>query len=71
MPQAARTDTLRHAARLLGGVDALARELKVSTWKLEAWLNGHQPVPDDVFLRTVDLIENDKPEGGDTRHGPR
>jgi hypothetical protein len=67
MPQAVRIDTLRRAARLLGGVDALARELKVSTWRLEAWLNGQEPVPDDVFLRAVDLIEDSKPDGNDTK----
>jgi hypothetical protein len=69
MPQAVRLDTLRRAARLVGGVDALARALKASTWKLEAWLNGHEPVPDEVFLRAVDLIEDRKAGGDDTQHG--
>jgi hypothetical protein len=67
MPQAVRIDTLRRAARLLGGVDALARKLKVSTWRLEAWLNGQEAVPDDVFLRAVDLIEDSKPDGDGTK----
>ena len=69
MPQGVRLDTLRRAARLAGGVDALARALKVSTWKLEAWLNGHEPVPDEVFLRAVDLIEDRKGDGDDTQRG--
>jgi hypothetical protein len=79
MPQAVRIDTLRRAARLLGGVEPLARKLRVSPRQLEAWMNGQEAVPTDIFLRTVDLIEDsrpddttrDPPEGNDTQRGPR
>ena len=79
MPQAVRIDTLRRAARLIGGAEPLARKLRASPRQLEAWMNGQEAVPTDIFLRAVDLIEDsrpddkerDPPEGNDTQHGPR
>lgn len=64
MPQAVRIDTLRRAARLLGGVEALARKLGVSPRQLEAWMDVDGAVPADIFLRTVDLIEESLPGDG-------
>lgn len=79
MPQAVRIDTLRRAALLLGGVEPLARKLRVSPRQLETWMNGVEAVPTDIFLRTVDLIEDSRPDdpardqlkGNDTQQGPR
>lgn len=79
MPQAVRIDTLRRAARLLGGEEPLARKLRVSPRQLQAWLNGEEAVTTDIFLRAVDLIEDSRPDdkeggspqGNDTQQGPR
>jgi hypothetical protein len=79
MPQAVRIDTLRRATRLLGGEEPLARTLRVSPRQLQAWMNGDEAVPTDIFLRTVDLIEDSRPDdkereppgGNDTQQGPR
>ena len=78
MPTTVRADTLRRAARLLGSSDALARKLGLGSSQLERWFNGEDIVPVDVFLRTVDFIEEYSPpedekrglpEGNDTQHG--
>jgi len=79
MPATVRIDALRRASQWLGGIDALARALGVSPRQLETWLNGEEPVPTDMFLRAVDLIEErsqpddcerrSPPEGNDTQHG--
>jgi DNA-binding transcriptional regulator YiaG len=48
--------TLRRAAELSGGHEALARELRVPTNQLASWLAGRASPPGDVFLRAVDII---------------
>jgi hypothetical protein len=50
---------LQRAAEILGGVDALRTYLNVSTFRLEAWLDGRATPPDAVFLRVVDLLSAD------------
>ena len=56
MSAIARSNTLRGAAAILGG-EALAETLGVSRLQLERWINAEEPVPTEVFLRTVDLLE--------------
>jgi hypothetical protein len=51
--------TLVKAAELLGGERALARYLKVPMAELFVWMRGATPVPDQIFLRAVDLVLND------------
>jgi hypothetical protein len=50
------TRVLHRACQIMGGVDALARHLKVSRELLHAWLEGEDAPPASVFLRAVDLI---------------
>ncbi|HZR69868.1 MAG TPA: hypothetical protein VFB01_12525 [Burkholderiales bacterium] len=55
-------NSLRHAVlrRIAdsapGSVDALAAHLEVSPAELASWLEGRARVPDDVFLRAVDIL---------------
>jgi hypothetical protein len=75
MPATARSNTLRAAARVLGGTDALAEALGVSKLKVERWVGGEELVPTDIFLRAVDLLEQHdprrepRPSGNDTQPG--
>jgi len=48
--------TLVRACALAGDETALARALRVPLPAMVDWLLGHQPVPDDVFLRAVDFV---------------
>ena len=50
------TRVLHRACQILGGVDKLARHLKVSRALLHAWLDGDDVPPPTVFLQAVDLI---------------
>jgi hypothetical protein len=50
------TRVLHRACQILGGVDQLARHLKVSRALLHAWLDGDDVPPASVFLKAVDLI---------------
>jgi hypothetical protein len=50
------TRVLHRACQILGGVDQLARHLKVSRTLLHAWLDGDDVPPASVFLKAVDLI---------------
>ena len=47
---------LKRAAQIVGGLEALRTQLKVRTGDLESWLDGTKRVPDEVFLRTVDIL---------------
>ncbi len=49
-------ETLRHAARTLGGARRLARFLAVDPLQLHNWMAGKEPAPLSVFLRTLDVI---------------
>ena len=75
MPNTARSNTLRAAARVLGGTDALAEALGVSKLQVERWVGGEGLVPTDIFLRAVDLLEQHdprrepRPSGNDTQPG--
>jgi hypothetical protein len=50
---------IRRAMDLAGGVSHLARALQVSADDLDAFMAGRQAVPNWLFLRTVDFL-NDK-----------
>ena len=52
---------LAHAAAQIG-VEALAERLQISTRTLHEYLTGGALVPDDVFLRAVDVIVEGLPE---------
>jgi hypothetical protein len=75
MPNAARASTLRAAAQVLGGADALAEALGASRLQVERWLSGEDAVPAEIFLRAVDLLEQHdrrkelRTPGNDTRPG--
>jgi hypothetical protein len=77
MPLTVHIGTLQRAAQALGGSDALAVELGVSPRQLDRWLAGEEAVPDDIFLRAVDLIEMHEGRGeqqrgsNDTQHRQR
>lgn len=74
MPATARSNTVRAAAQVLGP-DALAETLGVSRLQVERWVSGEESVPTEIFLRAVDLLEqNDRrksprPPGNDTQPG--
>jgi DNA-binding transcriptional regulator YdaS (Cro superfamily) len=48
--------TLRRAAELVGGEQALALRLQVTPSHLALWLAGVEVPPADVFLRAVDIV---------------
>lgn len=48
---------LHRVARLVGGTAALRERLRVPRAMLEDWLAGRERIPDEVFLRVVDLLD--------------
>ena len=50
--------TLRRAAELVGGEQALALQLKVTPSHVALWLAGAEEPPAEVFLRAVDIVMN-------------
>jgi hypothetical protein len=48
--------TLSRAVQTLGGRARLARFLKVSPAKIEAWLKGEEVPPLEAFLGSLDVI---------------
>ena len=48
--------TLRRAAQIAGGLSQLSTQLGVPERALEAWLQGTQPIPPEIFLRAVDIV---------------
>lgn len=50
------TRALRRASELLGGENVLAARLRVSRTAVTLWMSGLAGVPDDVFLKVVDLL---------------
>jgi hypothetical protein len=53
---AAGVTTLLDAAAIAGGVQALARRLRVPQKQLTSWMEGDEPTPPPVYLRAVDFI---------------
>lgn len=58
---AARRKLLVHAASRVGGVAPLAERLGITQGALKLYLIN-QPLPDDLFLRLVDIISEDWPK---------
>lgn len=57
-----KTDRLRvleRAMEVMGGTDALARELLVSSAHLHGWLKGEIPIPQFVLLGAITIIGGD------------
>jgi hypothetical protein len=50
------TRVLHRACQILGGVEKLARHLKVSPATVHTWLEGEDVPPSSIFLKAVDLI---------------
>jgi transcriptional regulator with XRE-family HTH domain len=48
--------TLKRAAEITGGHEALARQLKVTPSHLELWIRGLASPPGDVFLKAADIV---------------
>lgn len=48
--------TLRRAAEITGGVEQLASRLGVRSEDLVHWLQGTKQVPQEIFLRAVDIV---------------
>lgn len=48
--------TLRRAVEVVGTAKALAETLGAPPESVSAWLLGDQPVPNDVYLRALDLV---------------
>ena len=56
MPTAVHKRALRRAIEVAGGTGPLATYLKVSPAAVKFWLNASSPLPDDMFLKIVDLL---------------
>jgi hypothetical protein len=48
--------TLLKAKGIAGGIEALARQLRVPKKQLGSWIDGEVETPLTVFLRAVDLL---------------
>jgi DNA-binding transcriptional regulator YdaS (Cro superfamily) len=55
-----KTRILQRALEIVGSHEDLARLLQVRQVPLATWLGGVTPVPDDIFLRAVDIVLNDE-----------
>jgi len=58
---AASRKVLAHAAAQVG-VPALAERLQISQRLLHHYLTGHELIPDELFLRALDVIIEQLPE---------
>ena len=59
LPNPLYAQCVTRAARLLGGLDSLARELYLAPRVLERWVDGRSKPPTAVFLRIVDILLGD------------
>jgi len=48
--------TLKRAAEIVGGEEALALRLQVIPHHLDLWIRGTLSPPDDVFLKAADIV---------------
>jgi hypothetical protein len=65
-----RARTLRKAADIVGGRDALRGRLHVSALVLALWMSGVESPPTDAFLKAVDIVEEAKLASVKTRLTP-
>ena len=49
---------LLRAMNVAGGIEALARHLRVPTKQLGRWISGDVETPHGVFLRVVDFLRH-------------
>jgi hypothetical protein len=56
--------TLQRALEIAGGQSALRGKLAVSDTNLSSWLQGSQPIPEQVFLQLVDIVVRPEPMHG-------
>lgn len=47
---------LLEAAGIAGGIQALARRLRVPSKQLTSWMEGEEKTPHTVFLRVLDFL---------------
>jgi hypothetical protein len=48
--------TLQRACEIVGGLEPLARQLRVAPGDLACWIDGRARPPMDVFLAAVDVV---------------
>ncbi len=48
--------TIRRAAEIVGTVEKLGVALGVRVEDLAGWMEGMNPIPQDVFLKAVDIV---------------
>ena len=54
----AHTRTLRRAVEVVGSPEELAETLGVSPESLAAWLAGDQALPNEIYLRALDVVSH-------------
>ena len=52
--------TVRRAAEIVGAIKALAAQLHVQDELIRKWMEGELPVPEELFLRCVDIVDADQ-----------
>ena len=60
----AKTRTLRRAVEAVGTPEALAQQLDVSPEMISACLLGEQVLPDEAYLRALDLVSQGRHHQG-------
>jgi hypothetical protein len=55
-PQTRYVSVLSRAEQILGGRTRMAAFFGVPAERLDAWLDGQEPAPLEVFLRSLDVI---------------
>ena len=48
--------TLKRALKLAGNTERLAAVLGAKSAELEDWLDGTKSMPDDIYLRALDIV---------------
>jgi hypothetical protein len=51
---------VRRAADIVGGIQVLAGRLEVRDQLIRNWIDGGLEVPQEVFLRCVDIVNADQ-----------
>ena len=54
----AHTRTLRRAVEVVGSPERLAETLGVEPESLEGWLAGEQALPNEVYMRALDVVSH-------------
>jgi DNA-binding transcriptional regulator YiaG len=54
----AQTRTLRRAVEVVGSPQELAATLDVPPESLAAWLSGDQALPNEIYLRALDVVSH-------------